>query len=111
MYTYTGNGSPGAKIAHGLGATPAMIITKSITSVQPWRVYHKSLTADYAMILNDNSQRDDDATAWNDTEPDSVNFTVGTSANTNGDAQTFIAYCFAELAGYSQFGFLHRKFK
>jgi hypothetical protein len=62
------------------------------------------LGATFGMILNDTSAKDDDNTAWNDTEPTSSVFSVGTSANTNGSGSTFIAYCFAEKQGFSKFG-------
>ena len=108
IVSYTGNGIAGATIGHGLGTTPGMIITKTRNTTQPWRVYHKGVDAsapeDYGMILNDSSARDNDNTAWNDTAPTSSVFSVGTSANTNGSGNTFIAYCFAEKKGFSKFG-------
>ena len=103
IISYTGTGSAGT-IAHGLGAVPAWIITKTRSTAQPWRVYHKALGETFGMILNDSSVKDDDNTAWNDTAPTSSVFSVGTSANTNGSGSTFIAYCFAEKKGYSKFG-------
>jgi hypothetical protein len=103
IVSYTGTGS-NATVGHGLGVAPAMVITKTRNAVQPWRVYHKGLGATFGMILNDTSAKDDDNTAWNDTEPTSSVFSVGTSANTNGSGSTFIAYCFAEKQGYSKFG-------
>jgi hypothetical protein len=103
IVSYTGTGS-NATIGHGLSSAPACIITKTISTTQPWRVYHKGLGATYALILNDTSAQDDDNTAWNDTEPTSSVFSVGTSANTNGSGSTFIAYCFAEKQGFSKFG-------
>jgi hypothetical protein len=98
IVSYTGTGT-NATVGHGLGVAPAMVITKTRNAVQPWRVYHKGLGATFGMILNDTSAKDDDNTAWNDTEPTSSVFSVGTSANTNGSGSTFIAYCFAEKQG------------
>jgi hypothetical protein len=102
IVSYTGTGS-NATIGHGLGSVPAWIITKTRSTAQPWRVYHKALGETFGMILNDSSVKDDDNTAWNDTAPTSSVFSVGTSANTNGSGSTFIAYCFAEKKGYSKF--------
>jgi hypothetical protein len=41
---------------------------------------------------------------WNNTSPDNDVFTVGTTGNINGSGVTYIAYCFADVKGYSKFG-------
>ena len=41
IVSYTGNGSAGATIGHGLGVTPAMIIVKNRTEATSWCVAHK----------------------------------------------------------------------
>ena len=56
------------------------------------------------MRLNGTNAEDTDSGYWNNTEPTSSVFTVGTNAGTNGNGVTFIAYCFAEKKGYSKFG-------
>ena len=43
-------------------------------------------------------------TIWNNTVPTSSVFSVGTDNQTNQSSQTFIAYVFAEIEGYSAFG-------
>ena len=100
---YTGNQTSGAKLAHGLGVKPDMVITKSRAGASGWGVYHKSLGATYGMLLNTTAAKDDDATAWNDVEPDTVNITLGSSINTNKTG-TCVAYAFVEKQGYSKFG-------
>jgi hypothetical protein len=104
---YTGNATAGAKVAHGLGATPALIIVKITSGTNNWVVYHHKMNKgvtphQYAMYLDSTHIGTDDA--WmNDTAPDSVNFTLsgGNYANTSA---THVAYCFAEKTGYSKFG-------
>ena len=103
ILAYTVNQTSGAKLAHGLGVKPDMIITKSRAGASGWGVYHKSLGATYGMLLNTTAAKDDDATAWNDVEPDTVNITLGSSINTNKTG-TCVAYAFAEKQGYSKFG-------
>jgi hypothetical protein len=44
------------------------------------------------------------AGAWNNTTPTSTVFTLGNSTETNASGGTFVAYCFAPVAGYSAFG-------
>ena len=55
------------------------------------------------MLLNTTGIKDDDASAWNDVEPDTVNITLGSSVNTNKTGD-MVAYCFAEKIGYSKVG-------
>tara|TARA_R110002012_G_scaffold254762_1_gene433862 strand:+ start:1622 stop:2668 length:1047 start_codon:yes stop_codon:yes gene_type:complete len=102
---YTGNGSNGATVGHGLGAVPEMIIIKEITgSGRNWRVYHKKLGNNYVMYLNTDSDRVSDATAFNSTSPTSSVFSLGTSGGTNDNGNNYIAYCFTPKNGYSKFG-------
>ena len=101
---WTGSGS-NATIGHGLGAVPKMYIVKNLsTSSTQWRVYHASLGATKFMCLDATQAVGDAASVFNDTEPTSSVFSVGTdeAANKNGD--NLIAYCFAEKTGYSKFG-------
>ena len=104
---YTGNITSGAKLAHGLGATPSMIIIKCLDNADNWAVYNKGMDAtapeDYALMLNVTDARDNSDSYWNDTAPDSVNITLGNGDLTNR-AASLIAYCFAEVKGYSSFG-------
>ena len=44
------------------------------------------------------------ATVWNSTLPSSTVFSIGTSSNINSSGQTQVAYCFADVEGYSKFG-------
>jgi len=107
IVSYTGTDSATETIGHGLGAVPAMLIIKSRDSSLNWAVYHKGSDAtapeDYLLRLNTTDARVDVTSAWNDTAPTSSVFTVGTSSLVN-NTDDFIAYCFAEIEGYSKFG-------
>ncbi len=104
---YTGNGTAGATIGHGLGATPAVIIQKIRGSTGNWLVYHHKNTSapetDF-LKLNTTDATADEVTIFNDTAPTSSVFSVGTESTINGNGNTCIAYCFAEKKGYSKFG-------
>ena len=102
IVSYTGTGSA-ATIGHGLGVKPSMIIAKNLSSSYGWYVYHKSIAATHEILLNSNAAKDT-TSQWNDTEPTSSVFSVGTAAATNGSGNNFVAYCFAEKTGYSKFG-------
>jgi hypothetical protein len=56
------------------------------------------------MNLHDNGAEDTSVNYWNNTSPTSSVFSVGASNGTNQDTKTFVAYCFAEIEGYSAFG-------
>jgi hypothetical protein len=60
--------------------------------------------ATHIMLLNATDAKSDTATRFNDTEPTSSVFSLGTSGDTNGGTSPFIAYCFAEKKGFSKFG-------
>jgi hypothetical protein len=108
VVTYTGNGSAGATIGHGLGTTPRMIIVKARNaSGQDWLVYHANANAtpqNGVMTLNATSAFFANSVFWNNTAPTSSVFSVGTSAALNNSGTTYVAYCFASVAGYSAFG-------
>ena len=102
VVTYTGNGSA-ATIGHGLGVAPSMYIVKNRTgSADEWVIYHSSLpSAAYYLTFTNGSQNLNNV-VFNSTAPTSTVFSVGTSRSTN--TVNYVAYCFAEVAGYSKFG-------
>jgi hypothetical protein len=105
IVTYTGNGSAGATVGHGLGVTPSMFIVKSRSLAESWPVYHISLGATKLVRLQATSAEETISTAWNDTAPTSTVFSLGSpSGFTNSSGATYVAYCFAPVAGYSAFG-------
>ena len=100
---YTGTGS-NATIGHGLGAAPKMIIIKNLTNTINWHCYHKSLGATKVIYLSLTNAAATDSTSFNDTEPTTSVFSVGTDTGTNQSSSNFVAYCFAEKKGFSKFG-------
>jgi hypothetical protein len=106
VVTYTGTGS-NATVGHGLGVAPSMIIARGRSAGIAgfnWRVYHGSLAATAYLEINTTSAQQTDATVWNSTAPTSSVFSLGSSGNVNGSTQTYVAYCFAAVPGYSAFG-------
>jgi hypothetical protein len=109
IVTYTGNGTSGATVGHGLGVAPAMIIVKNRTATAGylnWGVYHASLGATKAIYLNTTGAESSDANVWNNTAPSSTVFSLGFSSGNgyNISGQSYVAYCFAPQVGYSSFG-------
>jgi hypothetical protein len=105
---YTGNGTSGATIGHGLGSTPAMIIVKNVLSTggggEHWAVRHKDVTAGWNLYLNLTNTKDDNSTVFTTTAPTSSVFSVGNNDRTNKSGDTYIAYCFSNRQGYSKIG-------
>lgn len=104
VVTYTGNGSAGATVGHGLGVAPALIILKSRTTAYDWFIQHQSLGATKVIYLNLTDAAGTNSSYWNNTAPTSSVFTVGVNNGVNQSSQNFVAYCFSEVAGYSKFG-------
>jgi hypothetical protein len=103
VVTYTGNGTGGATIGHGLGSTPSAIFVKRLDDLGDWGVYHSALGNTNYLRLNTTGASASDSTYWNNTSPTSSVFTVGTITNVNGSGSTHVAYCFSEKKGYSKF--------
>jgi hypothetical protein len=104
IITYSGNGTAGATIGHGLGVAPRMIFVKPRNAIDNWAVYHSSTGATNYLQLNTQNASAASTTLWNDTSPTSTVFSVGTNNDVNDSARTYVAYCWAEIAGFSAFG-------
>jgi hypothetical protein len=101
IVTYTGVGGV-STVGHGLGVAPSMMIFKDRDVNANWPVYHKTLGNTSACLLNDTSASTATANWWNNTNPTSSVFTIGSNENTN--LSKYVVYCFAEVAGFSVFG-------
>jgi len=101
---FTGTGSA-ATVGHGLGAVPKWYMVKNITtnSLQ-WRVYHATLGATKHMALDATQAEGTASSIFNNTEPTSTVFSIGTDNGSNKSGDSHVAYCFAEVKGYSKFG-------
>jgi hypothetical protein len=100
VVSYTGNGTAGATVGHGLGGTvPDMYIVKSRDNARDWRVYNSSLGATKALQLNKTDAANTSSAFWNNTEPTSSVFSIGNVTTVNGSGEDYIAYCFANAEG------------
>ena len=108
IVAYTGNGTSGRTVAHSLSATPEFFtVRRTLSDGDSWRVFHHKNTAapetDY-MVLDTDAITADNVAMWNDTAPDSSNFTLGNAGSTNENTKTFISYLFRGVQGYSKVG-------
>jgi len=101
--TYTGTGS-NATVGHGIGVAPTVLWIKRRDSSADWAVYHVGLASTSKFLkLNSNSAEGSSSAYWNTTAPSSTVFSIGTDASVNASSGTYVAYSFAEVAGYSRF--------
>ena len=104
VVTYTGNGSAGATVGHGLGAVPKMIIEKGRSVTDDWLIYHHKIGNTHGLAFNNTTAATDSDSYFNDTTPTSSVFTIGNNGKVNTNNGTHVAYCFAEKKGFSKFG-------
>jgi hypothetical protein len=103
---WTGNSSASATVGHGLGTTPAVIITKELNGADWWHVWHKDLTNPNNIFLNTDSiqQAPTDGTISN-VGLSTFGFQGATNVvAVNESGIDNIGYCFTEKKGYSKFG-------
>ena len=99
---YEGTGSA-ATVGHGLGAVPKMMWIKNIDRVKAWTFYHEGIGNTHSLSQTDAGKYDED-NRFNDTTPTSSVFSVGDSDETNYNGDDHIAYCFAQVEGFSTIG-------
>lgn len=105
VVSYTGTGVD-RTVAHNLGVAPAMVIVKRSQTggTGNWQVRHTSIAAANSIQLNLPNAAAAATTVWASTAPSSSVFTVGTFTDVNASGIGYVAYCFAEIAGFSRFG-------
>ena len=96
--TYTATGSTGS-IGHGLGKTPAFVITKHRNLDTHWRIWHKGLSG-YNYTLFFNTVGEQVQPAYSALPTDSV---INLAGDLTG-SYNFVTYCWAEIEGFSKFG-------
>ena len=104
VFKFTGAGNSGDTVAHGLGAIPEFIIIKVTGTTHGWITYHGALGGTKNLNLETSNGAATAISRWNNTNPDSVNITLGNSNNVNGASTEYICYAFSGKQGYSKFG-------
>ena len=106
VVTYTGTGSDGT-IKHGLNAKPKIIFWKRLDNsagAVNWIAQSTILGNQTKLVLNTT-----EATSTNSSFSQTDNWTsslidLKTYEGQNSSSATYVAYCFADVAGYSKFG-------
>lgn len=104
VVTFTAPSSGSGTVGHGVqvggvATTPSMIILKSRSNADNWTTYHSSLGGSSALFLNLTNASS--ALTWGTIN--TTVFTADTAANVTA-SRTYVAYCWAPVAGYSAFG-------
>ena len=107
IFTYTGTGTDGDTIGHGLGAVPNWIWIKARSIANDQTIYHSANTSapeTEFLAMQGTDATSESSTRWSDTAPTSTLITLGNNAGVNGNTYTYVGYAFAEKQGYSKFG-------
>jgi len=104
---YTGNGTSGATIGHGLGAIPRLIIVKRLDTTGSWQVLGNGLGQPGATSYGKLNSKDgftSGSNRWNNTAPTTSVFSLGNSTEVNASGGTYVAYVWCNVPGYFKGG-------
>ena len=93
-------GNSNITFGHGLGVAPRLVIVKNLEDATNWQVLHLDQGVGNKLFLNTGAAAASDANMWQNTAPSSTVVSVGTAQTSNHQN---IAYCFAEIEGFSSF--------
>ena len=106
---YTGNGSSGSTVGHGLTQAPAFIMTKSLDETGSpsvaWGVFHKdgSFNNDMMYFMLD-AQQDAHTNVYTTTTQTDQHFTIGDWPGINQNGTDYISYIWHDVPGFQKFG-------
>ena len=107
VITWNGSGSSGT-LSHGLGNTPGLILLKGTSSGedgQNWRTYHSALGTSPSNTLFLNLTNASSSNTERISAVGTSTFTLSSGgAGVNASGQSYIAYLWAEISGFSKFG-------
>jgi len=103
---YTGTGSAGATVGHGLGVTPDLLIMRRRSPAEAWPVWvgGAGFSNTQYLRLNGTNAVDTATSLFNSTTPTSSVVTLGNGNFVNTSANNYIMYAFASVDGYSKAG-------
>ena len=102
VVSYTGN-QTNATVGHGLGVAPKVVIVKGRDYAQNWAVYHYDIGTGKWLQLNGTTAALTE-NIFGGVHPNSSTFSLNGNVVVNKSGGTNIAYCFAEVEGFSNFG-------
>ena len=103
IVSFTGN-QTARTISHSLSAKPEWLLIKNREKVETWHTQHGALGATQTCEIPTTNAFGSGSTIWNDTEPTTSVFSVGTNGNINETDSGIIVYLWASKQGFSKFG-------
>jgi len=108
---YTGDGSASGTLGHGLGATPAAVWMRPLGYTGAWWITNHKMPDSNVLEFNTNSQAAISTFGGGGLKQEDFTSTTISGGNGssdsglwNGSGQDYIAYCFAQVNGFSKFG-------
>jgi hypothetical protein len=106
-FTYTGSGTAGDELKHGLTTVPHVIIVKRRNTGNSGYMYHHANTSapetDY-LEINSTNGTNDGVFINNDVAPTTSVIQTSDNNTTNASSDTYVMWCWSEVEGYSKFG-------
>jgi hypothetical protein len=100
---YTGIGGQPKAIAHGLGVQPKMFIIKRSDTTGSWGVLPQQISTGHLYLEATGTLQTVNPLSGG-VLADTVNFSVSNSGDVNASGGTYVAYCFADVQGFSKMG-------
>ena len=91
------------KVTHGLGAKPDMVIIKETGGADDW-VVHLGTKNDTHLHFNSTDGEDGGSYVGYWSASDSTHLKIGNDSKVNNNGDTYIAYLFKNVKGFSKFG-------
>jgi len=102
IVSYTGNATSGATVGHGLSVAPDITLIKVRSQAYQWMVYTGNILATNNLVLNDTTAGANSGGTYGTFGASTLG--LETNADVNGSGETYIAYAFHSVDGYSKVG-------
>jgi len=104
IITYSGSGTAGDTIGHGLNSAPTCIHWKRRNATGNWMAYFEVLGTGGYLNLDRTNGFDTGASPVNGVAPTNSVITLSSLGTINNSAGTYVCYAFHDVDGYSKFG-------
>jgi len=104
IVSYTGNGTSGATVGHGLSSKPAMIIVKKRNGAEQWGVGTDERGYGSKLMFLESTSAEVNNSSVLQSGTNSTTIQVGADGISNANGDTYIAYCFSNIDGFSKVG-------
>jgi len=103
IVTYTGNATSGQGVGHGLGIAPKFISIKNRDQNDTWIAFTTAVDLSLDYFTNGWQDRNTKGDSGLDVPTTSI-FDIHSDAHQNATGEKYVAYCWAEVQGFSKIG-------